>query len=400
MKLFLQFALVFALVLTPSPAIADDTVEKTDCKLAIGYGSMDELKADLLLSAKRLAVNELFGELIASATAVEDFVVTSDQIRASSLGLVREDEIRYYNGDNLGEVCITISVYTTDEDRQQFVPIKLNKRNCVSNPDMTNRELRKFAEEEAIVKALVEYNRKLEGQARDMLLSLMQRVTYLENGLLPDTDAYCVRVDGYVTPIEAKSLLEIVSSPQTQAISFADEFETIDDTVWTNDGPPVNIQSGSVQLESSTGTFPYLYIAKNPFPAEDNFAFEAVFRYPEVTAWGDGITLDKNLPTFGSTDATGKDDIVRVWQDNTLTLAIYVMGVKVFSTFKVDTEWHRIEVRYDGQYHVSLDGELVHTSRPTKDRPTSLWFGNPFSTGVNGEWTSLEVDYIHVESVP
>jgi len=92
--------LIFLMLLSslPSSALAaDDTVEKTDCKLAIGYDSMDTLKADLLLSAKRVAVNELFGELITAATAVEDFVVTSDQIRASSLGLVREDAIRYYN---------------------------------------------------------------------------------------------------------------------------------------------------------------------------------------------------------------------------------------------------------------------------------------------------------------
>jgi len=72
---------------------------------------------------------------------------------------------------------------------------------------MTNRELRKFAEEEAILKALVEYNRKLESQERDKLINLMQRVTYLENGMLPDTDSYCVRVEGYVTPIEVLALL-------------------------------------------------------------------------------------------------------------------------------------------------------------------------------------------------
>lgn len=396
-SIFIIFSLLFTSL--PLPALAtDDTVEKTNCKLAIGYDSMDELKADLLLSAKRLAVNELFGELITAATAVEDFVVTSDQIRTSSLGLVREDEIHYYNGDNLGEVCIIVSVYTTEEDRKQFVPVILNKRNCVSNPDMTNRELRKFAEEEAIIKALVEYNRKLEGQEREKLLNLMQRVTFLESGLLPDTDSYCVRVEGYVTPIEAASLLEVSPKP-VSSILFGEEFEAIDDTIWLNDGPLASIQSGSVRLESSTSVFPYLYAKKNPFPAEGGFVFEAVFRYPEVTIWGDGFTLETDLPPFGSTTATGKDDLVRVWQDKDLTLVLYFMGVKIFSTLKVDTEWHRIEVRYDGQYAVSLDDKLLHTSLPIKDRPTSLWIGNPVSTGTNGKWTSLEVDYIHIRSI-
>lgn len=228
-SIFIIFSLLFT-SLPLSVFAADDTVEKTDCKSAIGYDSMDELQADLLLSSKRQAVNELFGELITAATAVEDFVVTSDQIRASSLGLVREDAIRYYNGDNLGEVCIDISVYTTAEDRQQFVPIRLNKRNCVSNPDMTNRELRKFAEEEAVIKALIEYNRKLEGQARDRLLNLMQQVTYLENGLLPDTDSYCVRVEGHVTPIETVALLQ-ASDSFSAAVLLPQISATITDTL-------------------------------------------------------------------------------------------------------------------------------------------------------------------------
>ncbi len=240
MKLSLSLIAVMIITMIPLSVFAtNDTIEKTDCKLAIGYDSMDELKADLLLSAKRLAVNELFGELITAATAVEDFVVTSDHIRASSLGLVREDAIRYYNSeDNLGEVCIDISVYTTDEDRQQFVPIKLNKRNCVSNPDLTNRELRKFAEEEAIVKAILEYNRKLEGQDRNRLLGLMQRVTYLENAMLPDTDSYCVRVEGYVTPIETVALLqsmtpEGLSEKETSgSLLFSDNFDDGDNKEW------------------------------------------------------------------------------------------------------------------------------------------------------------------------
>ena len=234
---------------------ANGTTEKTDCKLAIGYDSMDDLKADLLLSAKRLAVNELFGELITAATAVDDFVVTSDQIRASSLGLVREDALRYYNGDNLGEVCVTISVYTTDEDRKQFAPVKLNKRNCVSNPDMTARELRQFAEEEVIVKAILEYNRKLEGQKRDNLLKLLQRVTYLESGMLPDTDSYCVRVEGYLLPIEVMTIIEtsqpvspVVANTEQPRATYVLSFRGIDQNDWdtydsyaliVNDGTPV-----------------------------------------------------------------------------------------------------------------------------------------------------------------
>ena len=58
------------------------------------------------------AVNQIFGELIAGSTAVENFVVTSDQIQASSLGYVRiEDDPEYFDGVNLGEVCVKVCTY-------------------------------------------------------------------------------------------------------------------------------------------------------------------------------------------------------------------------------------------------------------------------------------------------
>ena len=284
MKLLFCIVLILAIIVTPLPTFAaDDTVEKTDCKLAIGYDSMDELKADLLLSAKRLAVNELFGELITSATAVEDFVVTSDQIRASSLGLVREDGIKYFNSDNFGELCITITVYTTDEDRQQFEPFKLNKRNCVSDSDLSAKELRKFAEEEAIVKAVTEYNRKLEGQDRDKLLGLLQRVTYSESAMLPDTDTYCAHVEGEIIPIEAIALLQsepAQESAEETASTYDDEFDgsTLNPNwYWLKEDPSrwsLDKVPGKLQIIATGGDFAfacsnYQNILLQPAPSGD-----------------------------------------------------------------------------------------------------------------------------------
>jgi len=86
----------------PLPQAESEVVTKTYCTQAIGYTDLEKLKTDLLLGAKRLAVNELFGELIAASTAVKDFVVTSDQIRASSVGFVRlEGNVEYRNGSSL-----------------------------------------------------------------------------------------------------------------------------------------------------------------------------------------------------------------------------------------------------------------------------------------------------------
>lgn len=69
----------------PSP------LQKSFCAQSFGYKEIEEMKRDLLLNAKRLAVNELFGELITSTTLVENFTLTADQIKSSSIGFVRID---------------------------------------------------------------------------------------------------------------------------------------------------------------------------------------------------------------------------------------------------------------------------------------------------------------------
>jgi len=213
MKLYSALILVILLAMLPAQATASDTVEKTFCAQAIGYKSVDELKADLLTHAKRLAVNELFGELLAASTDVENFVVTSDQIRTSSVGFIRlEGAIDYHNGSNFVEGCVTIHAYATEQDREKFQPVKLTKRHCAADAKLTTRELADFTKEEVIVQALLDYDRRLEQRARSELLRLMQRVNYLESGFISETETYCVRAEGYVVPIEIISLLEAETS--------------------------------------------------------------------------------------------------------------------------------------------------------------------------------------------
>lgn len=203
---------LFSLLLPTSVSAqsVDDVVEKTYCTQGIAYESIDDLKRDLLLGAKREAVNTLFGELIAASTAVENFVLTSDQIRTSSLGLVRIDgDVSYFNGKNFAEVCVSIGAYTTQEDRLKFKPIKLTKRNCVTEPRLTTGEISEYARTQAVLQALLDYDRKLTSYNTEELLKLMQRVVYSESGFVPETETYCTRVEGYVTPIEVLTLLEL-----------------------------------------------------------------------------------------------------------------------------------------------------------------------------------------------
>lgn len=194
-----------ALLAASAPAHAQDTdiVEKTYCAQAIGFLSLDDLKLTLEDNAKRMAAEEFFSELIAARTSVENFVVTSDQIQSSSLGLIRmSGSTTYANGSNLAEVCATINAYVTAADRAQFDPVDITKRLCLANADLSAEALTKLVKKEAIVQALYDYDVRLEGQDPERLAGLMREITYIESDFLTGTSTYCVTVEGKVTPVE------------------------------------------------------------------------------------------------------------------------------------------------------------------------------------------------------
>lgn len=196
------------------PAAAQETagepVVKRACLSAIGYTDLETLKEDLLLRAKREAANELFGELIAASTTVDNLMVTDDQIRLQSMGLIRlQGDVRYANGSYLAEVCASITAYATVEDRAQFQPLKVSNRQCVADPNLTVREVRTRAEEAAKLQALVDYDSRLGGYDAETILPLLRRVEYAESGFVSGTESYCVKVEGDVTPIEVLSFLSL-----------------------------------------------------------------------------------------------------------------------------------------------------------------------------------------------
>jgi formylglycine-generating enzyme required for sulfatase activity len=191
-----------------TPTSPADTVTKTECASTYAYPSLETLKAALLLKAKQTAVNELYGELITGLTEVENFAVTRDQIQALSSGFVRvRGSEHYHNGANLGEVCVTIDAYTTPEDRAKFSPAPVGKRLCVTEPNRTVAQVRRSAEENVLVQALHEYDRRLVDVDQETLLRLLRQVAYTESNFLQGTDSFCVAAQGYILPVEVMALL-------------------------------------------------------------------------------------------------------------------------------------------------------------------------------------------------
>jgi len=196
-----------------SSVFAQET-SKTYCMSGVEYtGSLDGLKIELLTAAKREAVRELFGEFISSFTKVENLRITEDTIKARSLGFIRvKGDPEYYNGKNLGEVCVKIDAYVTEEDFVKFEPLTLTQKSCTMEGDV--RTIKQQTEEKAIFEALINYDRRLQSYPQEYVLPFLREVTFLEEGFVPETQVYCVSVQGFIYPIE---VLETLVEPAFDA---------------------------------------------------------------------------------------------------------------------------------------------------------------------------------------
>ncbi|MCP4105400.1 MAG: hypothetical protein GY749_07675 [Desulfobacteraceae bacterium] len=67
--------------------------------------------------------------------------------------------------------------------------------------ELTTRQLKEFAREQAIISALTDYDRKLKNHNEE-LVTLLHQIKYLETGFVPETETYCVKLEGVVYPIE------------------------------------------------------------------------------------------------------------------------------------------------------------------------------------------------------
>ena len=255
MQWLVSLVLLFSLLAAPY-SLAQEIVDKTYCMSAIGYRSgPDDLRQELLLNAKRLAVNELFGEMITSMSRVENFTLTEDMINAYSSGFVRlSGDPVYANGRNFGEVCVTAKAYVTAEDRKKLEPIRISKKRCYSNAEMSTIELKQHTKDLAIITALQEYEPKLKGINKDKLLTLVRKVKFTQAGFIPDTETYCAVFEGVLLPIEAVAVasqretyipsIALVETRPTGAITAS--------STWANDFPRHGPENAKL---SSTDSF-------------------------------------------------------------------------------------------------------------------------------------------------
>ena len=170
-------------------------------------GPLDSLKKELLINAKREAVNEIFGEFIRSFAKVEDFSLTEDVIKASSIGLIRiKNDPIYSQGRNLGEICVKIDAYVRREDLEKFKPKKRSKKVCLSEGDV--KTIRKRAEQKARLEVLTDYHQGITEYPLREVLPLLHEVRYSEGGFVQGSQVYCVRATGVIYPIEVMTFIQ------------------------------------------------------------------------------------------------------------------------------------------------------------------------------------------------
>lgn len=207
-------------------------INKSYCTQATHFKNEDDLKRDLLINAKRIAVNELFGEMISATTSVQDFVFTSDQINTSSVGFVRIDgNPKYYNGSGLTEVCVEINAYSSPIDRQKFKPEEIVRKYCATNSELTTRELKNFARNQVFIEELHAYDSSLKKYTNTQLLRLVKKKRYSDEGFIPETETFCTKGTGLITPIEVVTLIN--SSVEGFETSRPNEVKTTTDTLDT-----------------------------------------------------------------------------------------------------------------------------------------------------------------------
>jgi len=184
-------------------------VTKTSCVMLAGQSkhTIGEQKKQLLINAKRDAVSEIFGELITSFSQVNDFELANDQVVSSSIGYVRiTGDPVFTNGENFGEGCVTIHAFATEQDKAKFRPIPLSNKQCASDSSLTVKKIKQYTEDQVILSALLNYNRKLESFAKERLLPLVHKVKFNESGFIPGTETYCAKFEGVIYPAQIEAM--------------------------------------------------------------------------------------------------------------------------------------------------------------------------------------------------
>lgn len=139
MRYFLTLGIFFLTL-----ALADKSVVKTVTINQMQYAQKTFLQAKeiALQEAKNAAAKEIYGEVVISETVTANGKILDDVVREQSGGIVRiKGEPKYRNGENFGDIVVTIEAYATDEDLQNRSVVKANTEREESQSNGTIKKI-------------------------------------------------------------------------------------------------------------------------------------------------------------------------------------------------------------------------------------------------------------------
>lgn len=180
-------------------------VTKKSCIYQSNYPhkTISEQKEVLVQKAKTASVNELYGELIASITKMENGKIKKDTISQKAIGTVRtKGDPIFYQGKNLGEICSNVTSYVTDEDLAKYRPQKVElNRFCYLGKSVNIDDLKINAKYKAYQEIIGKYKPSLK-------LSGKEAENYIHQFIISndkfdfDTQSYCFDVQATILPYE------------------------------------------------------------------------------------------------------------------------------------------------------------------------------------------------------
>jgi len=202
MKKFFIFMLLLVFAFSSDKIIS---VEKESCVMFSDYKSsnLKEIQKILLEKAKQEAIGEIYGQLLYSKTYIKNGKLISDDIRNRIIGIIRlKGNPKFFNGKNLGEICVKINAYATKDDLNKFKPKKVVlKHFCYTNPDVPVKEIEEKAKYAAFKKIVLDYNPKLKisgEQASEYIHEFQMK----NNKFDFNTMSYCFDATAEIYPYE------------------------------------------------------------------------------------------------------------------------------------------------------------------------------------------------------
>jgi len=206
----MRYFLVLCLIFCSSIGWAGPKeVIKQACVLMNDYNdkNISELKEILLNQAKREALSEIYGEYVSSKTEVSNFQLTSDMITSKSLGILRiKGDPLFFNGKNLGEICVKITAYVTDEDMAKFKEKSVEIKNyCFSDPSVPVGQIKDKARESAYMEIVKKFNPSLAKITPKEAARLVHNFETKNEKFDLNTGSYCMDVMASLIPFEIEN---------------------------------------------------------------------------------------------------------------------------------------------------------------------------------------------------